>query len=477
MAERMLGNDATLWHMECPGSPVHTLKTVVVDTSRLGRALILEDLRAALEPRLGLLPRMTQKVVAAPGFPGRPFWVPDPEFELSHHLDETSASPPGDRNALDAIHSRLAGSALDRERPLWSATLVHGLAGGRQAIVVRMHHAITDGIGAINTLRVLTASSPDAPVAIAPRPVGSPPGPSSLRLRVLREAGGLTVGIPRLVSDGIRSFQRGRAYKREHPDVPGTADARRTFVSRRGIEGRRDCVSCSLDFEAVRAVAKAAGVTVNGVYQALVAAALRDELLAHGEDVSQPTISGFGMAVRSAPGDRVSENHITPANALLHSELENPVQRLMQTARSCREGVELRQAIGLEMLGRCLELTCRAVPQMIRLAADRIPRVGNHVTTAYLSGPGSRRFAGPVEVVDWISFAIALHPSNVNVTAHSYAGRLSIGLIAATGVLPDPRRFLRRMEDELAALHASLVGGRRAPEHDAAARSIGAPGA
>ena len=47
--------------------------------------------------------------------------------------------------------SRLA----DRDRPRWAVTVVEGLEGGRAAVVVKLHHVLTDGVGGIAMLLYL----------------------------------------------------------------------------------------------------------------------------------------------------------------------------------------------------------------------------------------------------------------------------------------------------------------------------------
>ncbi len=89
--ERMSGPDALMLHMERPTVPMHTLKVVVLEPGA-GGPLSLADLRTAVAPYLGLVRRSTQKVYAAPGVGGRPFWAPDPHFELDDHLDEHHAA-------------------------------------------------------------------------------------------------------------------------------------------------------------------------------------------------------------------------------------------------------------------------------------------------------------------------------------------------------------------------------------------------
>ena len=64
------------------------------------------------------------------------------------------------------------------------------------------------------------------------------------------------------------------------------------------------------------------------------------------------------------------------------------------------------------------------------LAAHRMPRVMNNITTANMPGPKKTRWVGDIEVVDWVSFALAIAPADVNLTAYSYAGRITMGLVS-----------------------------------------------
>jgi diacylglycerol O-acyltransferase / wax synthase len=456
MIERLTGTDATLWHLERPDVSPHTLKTVILDPSGLQRQLTLKDIRDAFQPRLGLIPRATQVVRAARYFPGRPFWVPDPNFNLDQHLEEVTLPAPGDRSQLDALHAELVIRPMPRDRPLWVATLVHGLADGQQALVVRVHHAIADGLGALNTFLRLTTDDPARAVPTAPKPRSVFVSAGQLRQYALRQAPATVTALAPLARDAVASYRRARQFRHDHPDLPAMLGAPRNFTSR-GASPQRVCASYDLDFARLRAVAKASGVTVNGAFHALIAAAMRDQLLAHGDDVEHPTVASFAVAGDPSDRDRVHGNLVTPTVVRIFSNIAEPIQRLRETARSCRDGVELRKLTGVQMAARWSDYTCRLAPLFMLKMADRSPRVVNHVTTANVPGPSTIRYAGPVAIVNWISLVFTVHPSNLNITAYSYAGRMSIGLVTTPRVLPEPRQFLERMDAELEILYRALV--------------------
>ena len=159
---------------------------------------------------------------------------------------------------------------------------------------------------------------------------------------------------------------------------------------------------------------------------------------------------------------------MTPTTVRLFTEVEDPLERLRQTARSCREGVELRQAAGVD-LARALGAATPAgsTGAFLHHGGRHLPRVNSHVVTANVRGPDHRRWSGGLEITDWISFAIVANPCNINITAHSYADHLSIGLLVGHGVLPEPRRFLERMAWEVEVLDMELSPWRQSVDERA----------
>src|SRR6476646_10384108 len=92
--------------------------------------------------------RLRQKVVmpTLPTAPAR--WVVDPDFNLDFHVRRVRVPEPGTlREVLDLAEVSLQ-SPLDISRPLWTATLVEGLEGGKAATLLHLSHAVTDGVGA-----------------------------------------------------------------------------------------------------------------------------------------------------------------------------------------------------------------------------------------------------------------------------------------------------------------------------------------
>lgn len=446
--ERMSGADALLWHMERDDTPLHTLKTAVLDSSARGAPVTLDELRAAVLARLGLVRRATQRVVTVRGFGGRPFWVDDDGFDIDAHLDERQIDAPGSRAELDRLHADLATATLDRTRPLWAVTLAHGLEGGRQAVIVRVHHALTDGLGALNTFLAATTAMRGDTVPASAAPVLDPPDPAALRRAAVRDVGPWLRDVPPLVRDGLRSRNRAAAFRAQAPDLPPFLGNPRNFCSVPS-GARRVCASASWSFDDFRRVGKASGATVNGVLHAVIAGAMRGELLARDQPVDAPTVAAFGISADERGATRRYGNNVTPTNVALFSNVADPLERLRLTARSCREGVELRRTTGLDMAGRWATYTCRLAPAFRHLFAERFPTIVNHVTTANVAGPPETRWAGDVEIVDWISFAIAVAPANVNITTYSYAGRMSTGLVTVPEVFPEPSRFLDRMAEAL----------------------------
>src|SRR5499427_6973703 len=96
-----------------------------------------DRLLAAHEWASRMVPRMRQRVLEPAFALGTPTWVTDGDFDLSRHVHRVELPSPGTLRQLLDIVQDFAAAPLDRDRPLWQALLVEGLADGRAGYVAK----------------------------------------------------------------------------------------------------------------------------------------------------------------------------------------------------------------------------------------------------------------------------------------------------------------------------------------------------
>ena len=106
------------------------------------------------------VPRMRQRVVDDGWYWGRATWVPDDAFDVMGHVRQVGAPGDGSVSAVLAMASSFATAPFDPAKPLWDATLVTGVEGGRAVLLMRVHHAIADGVRALHMMANLLDLEP-----------------------------------------------------------------------------------------------------------------------------------------------------------------------------------------------------------------------------------------------------------------------------------------------------------------------------
>jgi diacylglycerol O-acyltransferase len=173
MAARMNDAEAIMWAVE--SDPF--LRTDFTNITLLASAPDTARLRAGLEQAIRVFPPLRQRVARPPLGLAPPQWADDPDFDLRYHIRSLSVPPPGELRQLLDLAAQLAAMPLDRARPLWELTVVEGVVGGRAAVLQRLHHTLTDGVGGVKLLRCLLERTPPPdgpPVAPAPSPAPDP---------------------------------------------------------------------------------------------------------------------------------------------------------------------------------------------------------------------------------------------------------------------------------------------------------------
>ena len=98
------------------------------------------------------LPGYRHRLVTSPLGLATPRWVVDRDFDLSYHVRWIAAPEPKTLDTVLEYARQSAMSGLDRDRPLWTFTVLEALDGGQAAVVVKLHHVLTDGMGGIALL-------------------------------------------------------------------------------------------------------------------------------------------------------------------------------------------------------------------------------------------------------------------------------------------------------------------------------------
>ena len=184
-----------------------------------GPAPLFDDFVRAIEGRLPLIPRYRQKVCRVPLDLAAPAWVDDPDFDLRWHVRSTALPAPGGRHEIERFLSRVMTRRMDRGRPLWEYWFCEGLAGGRWALLSKLHHSMVDGVSGTDLYRLVLDASP-TPRAAVPDDWSPSPPPSTLSLtataladaarspvRVARAAAGALTAPVRLVRSSAASAQ------------------------------------------------------------------------------------------------------------------------------------------------------------------------------------------------------------------------------------------------------------------------------
>jgi diacylglycerol O-acyltransferase / wax synthase len=143
----LTSEDRAILALECATVAGHTCKVIVLEPP----APATDDLRAAIEKRLGAAPALRRRLGESESGPA---WVPDEDFDIARQVVGRPEPRPLDRGSLCDEVALLFAQRLDRDRPLWRIDVLPMQDGGA-ALVWRIHHALADGTAAMRYARIL----------------------------------------------------------------------------------------------------------------------------------------------------------------------------------------------------------------------------------------------------------------------------------------------------------------------------------
>ncbi|MDQ1082509.1 MULTISPECIES: wax ester/triacylglycerol synthase domain-containing protein [Microbacterium] len=395
MREALTPADARILALESDVVHGHALKLLVLEP---GEALDLEAVRGSVAARLAAFPRGRQVVIDDGDGPA---WVDVDDVDLAHHVRRHAAQDPVE---LRAVVGRLMSEPLDRSRPLWTVDLVGPLTDGREAVAVRLHHALADGLTAVRFLESVIFEPHDAPAhEVGVRDPAARPTRWSewerMPMTLARELG--------------------------HPGSRSPFD--------RPITARRALAFVDVPLSEARSVgaSRPQHATVNDVLLAVIAGALRRRLLHHGHtprmNAQVPVSLHEKGEDAAASGNRDSfvdvGLHLDEPDDLRRLDLLSAQMRVRKHAHDARSLDELFHALAAAGPVGTRVRSLADDPREFGLAISNVPgprvpvaiagrRVG-HVYTSSEPGPRHALRVAAISNDRWLGVGFCVDPDAV----------------------------------------------------------------
>jgi diacylglycerol O-acyltransferase len=433
-----------------------------------GPAPAQADFLAQIRSRLHLMPRLRQRLLRPPLGLGTPFWVDDETFDVHRHVARATLPAPGSDAEMQALAGELLAPPLDRRKPLWELTLVDGFADGRFAVLYKTHHAMADGISAVDIGMLLFDTGP----ATAPPPDEQPwrpqRSPSGVGLAA-RAATGIIGTLRRLARWLSRAAQDpGDACHRTGDGLIGVWEvtwnlfraAPRVPINPPSVGPRRDFAWATFDLSEFKRIKNALGGTVNDVSLAVATGALR--FLLQERDVATEGIELKALvpvSIRTVDEHGELGNKLTAMRGPLPVGLANPTDRLRLISTAMDDLKASKQPLGAEAIWALNDWFRDFAPPVLLGPTATInfsTRLFNLLVTNF-PGPQIPFYVLGRELT-------AIHPVGFLARRHglaiailSYNGRVSFGLLADPDSVPGVERLAAHLEAAVAELGAAAT--------------------
>jgi diacylglycerol O-acyltransferase / wax synthase len=456
--DRLSALDVSFLYMEEPTTPMHVGGVLTFEPPTDG--FDYDRLVDLIGERIGLVPRYRQKVKWVPGHLAYPVWSDDSDFDLAFHVRRSALPRPGSDEQLRELAARLMSRPLDRNRPLWELYLVEGLSGGRIAIITKTHHAMVDGVSAVDLAQVILDITPK-PREIDPDPWVPRPEPSPLNL--VAEAVTEVVRRPTAVLDTVRiGLADARALATKAFGLLGGLTATARAVARPApgsplnvtVGEQRRLGTADTVLDDYKKVRKAHGGTVNDVVLATCAGALRDWLLSRGEPVVNSTVirAMVPVSVRSEEQQGALGNRVSSYFVDLPVGEPNPVVRLTRISHAMRGLKESGQSVGADAIVR---LAGFAVPTMLSMGARVANRTSHRLFNLVITnvpGPQFPLYANGARMLEAYPVVPLVKNTALSIGLMSYNGGVYYGLTADRDAMSDVDVLSSLIEASLAEL-------------------------
>jgi WS/DGAT/MGAT family acyltransferase len=399
-----------------------------------------------------------------------PVWVEDEDIDLEYHVRHAALPYPGGERELGELIGRLHSTPLDLARPPWECTLIEGLEGGRFAMYTKLHHSLIDGISGVKLLQRAMSTEPGKSLNTAPFWESASEGRRSSEGAPARRASG---SVPTIASalDVAADALRGQMKS-----VPQLAAAFAKIVGRIGQPGeglqvpfdsprsilngrvrdKRRFATAQFELARLRRLADAAGGTINDVVLALCGGALRRFLIEREALPDKTLTAGIPVSVRPAD-DEGTGNAISFIVSTLGTDLDDAEARFDAIRASVRHAKEHVQGLPRAAMQQYTMLLMAPTILTLLTGIGGRTRPMFNITISNVPGPQTPLYWRGAELLAIYPVSIVTHGQALNITCHSYNGRMFFGFTGCHASLPRLQKLSGHIEAAMLELEETFL--------------------
>lgn len=460
--ERMSDYDRIMWVIEKNPQLRSTITAITMLDGAPARQRVVERVDRATRKVV----RLRQRVVWNPYSIAPPRWEIDPNFDLDYHLRFTGLGGSGSLADVLTLTEPIAMQDFDRARPLWEFVFVDGLAGGASALITKLHHSITDGLGAIAlmlelfSLTALTGDDGDNPPAPEPRVLN--------QLARLRDAAAHELRRQRdLMRQGLATLDHAREdprdAAREAREIAASlvrlaatsASARSPLFAKRSLSVSLHARQVSLG--ALKAAAAAADVRLNDAYVVAVLNGVRR----YHDAMSTPIHSvrmGMAVGARQASTAAAAGNRFLPVRFEVPIDIDDPHEHM----RAVRDLVRSQRDEPALSLFEPLSSVVSRLPRFVLTGLMSTTLRGQDINISNVPGADFPVYFQGARVAAQYPIG-PLAGSAVNTTLLSYLEHANIGINLDPAAVTEPELFLRCLDEGIEHVLAAVPKRRPRP--------------
>ena len=473
LSRRLSGIDAAFLYLERREIPLAIAGVFLFEAP-----LPFGDFVAAIDSRLHLIPRYRQVAVPPPFHLGHPTWEDCPHFDILDHIHHVDLPAPGSEQELEALAGQLLSQVLDRSQPLWQIHVVDGLSGGRGALIVRVHHALADGIAGAALLNIMFDATPSCTPLIPKPPVrrAAPAVPEhslveaiasaihgSLRSMVAAEAALLDLGQA-LFTERMQNGLQGLLKL-----LPEWAKPVERLPFNRPCGAERKFCWAEIDLARVKAIRERLGGTVNDIILAIVTRAVARYTKLHGQPIADRFVRVIcPVSVREEEQQASLGNQITFLPVVLPMGVEDPAELVRAVSIRTEIMKSVRAAELVAIAGAWIGAAPPPVQAWFWEGLPLLPLplpLFNLICTNIPGSPTPLYTVGRRMIASYPQVPTG-HELGVGIAVQSYDGRMFFGLTADAHAAPD----VTRLRDYIQAAYQDLcrAAGLKKPRRRAA---------